>query len=127
MIVDVGALPRGRARRGAACGACATMASSACRVCSWCRGNRAGASSGSKVRARINRKAAQTNGAGTVKLRLTLSPTGALLSVAVVGSAGPALDAAALKAVKSAAPFPRAPKGLNEASYSFSLPITFAG
>lgn len=82
---------------------------------------------GSKVRARINRKAAQTNGAGTVKLRLTLSPTGALLSVAVVGSAGPALDAAALKAVKSAAPFPRAPKGLNAASYSFSLPITFAG
>jgi len=82
---------------------------------------------GSKVRARINRKIGRSDGAGTVKLRLTLAPTGALLSVKVVGSAGPALDAAALKAVKAAAPFPRAPKGLAEASYSFSLPITFAG
>ena len=48
------------------------------------------------------------------------------LALGIAQSSGqPALDAAALKAVKSAAPFARAPKGLTAASYSFSLPITF--
>lgn len=83
---------------------------------------------GSKVRARINRKVVQpaNSGPGTVKVRLELSPSGKLLAVGIAESSGqPALDAAALKAVKAAAPFSRAPKGLTEASYSFSLPITF--
>jgi protein TonB len=63
---------------------------------------------------------------GTVKVRLEIAPTGALLALGIAQSSGqPALDAAALKAAKSAAPFARAPKGLTEASYSFSLPITF--
>ena len=83
---------------------------------------------GSKVRARINRKVAlPTDSApGTVKVRLEIAASGALLSVGIAQSSGQAaLDAAALKAVKSAAPFARAPKGLSEPSYSFSLPITF--
>lgn len=83
---------------------------------------------GSKVRSRINRKVVQPkdgNG-GTVKVRITLAPNGSLLGAAVAQSSGQAaLDAAALKAVKAAAPFPKAPKGLTDASYSFSLPITF--
>jgi protein TonB len=80
------------------------------------------------VRARINRKVAlpADSAPGTVKVRLEIAPTGALLALGIAQSSGqPALDAAALKAVKSAAPFARAPKGLTEASYSFSLPITF--
>jgi protein TonB len=83
---------------------------------------------GSKVRARINRKVAlpADSAPGTVKVRLEIAASGALLSVGIAQSSGQAaLDAAALKAVKSAAPFARAPKGLSEPSYSFSLPITF--
>jgi protein TonB len=83
---------------------------------------------GAKVRTRINRKVAlpADSAPGTVKVRLEIAPTGALLALGIAQSSGqPALDAAALKAVKSAAPFARAPKGLTEASYSFSLPITF--
>lgn len=83
---------------------------------------------GSKVRARINRKVAlpADTAPGTVKVRLEIAPTGALLAVGIAQSSGQAaLDAAAIKAVKSAAPFARAPKGLTEPSYSFSLPITF--
>ena len=83
---------------------------------------------GSKVRARINRKVAlpADSAPGTVKVRLEIAASGALLAVGIAQSSGQAaLDAAALKAVKSAAPFARAPKGLSEPSYSFSLPITF--
>ena len=83
---------------------------------------------GSKVRARINRKVAlpADSAPGTVKVRLEIAASGALLAVDIAQSSGQAaLDAAALKAVKSAAPFARAPKGLSEPSYSFSLPITF--
>jgi protein TonB len=83
---------------------------------------------GSKVRARINRKVAlpADSAPGTVKVRLEIAASGALLAVGIAQSSGQAaLDAAALKAVKSAAPFSRAPKGLSEPSYSFSLPITF--
>ena len=83
---------------------------------------------GSKVRARINRKVAlpADSAPGTVKVRLEIAASGALLAVGIAQSSGQAaLDAAALKAVKSAAPFARAPKGLSAPSYSFSLPITF--
>lgn len=83
---------------------------------------------GGKVRSRINRKVGAAKASGTVKVRLSLAPNGTLLAVGIAQSSGvAALDAAALKAVKAAAPFPRAPKGLVEASYSFTLPITFKG
>lgn len=83
---------------------------------------------GGKVRSRINRKVGAAKGAGTVKVRLSLTPTGALLGAAIAQSSGVAeLDAAALRAVKSAVPYPRAPKGLSDASYTFTLPITFKG
>ena len=81
---------------------------------------------GAKVRSRITRKLSVPKGTppGRAKLRVTIAPTGALLAVDLVESSGlPALDRAALKAAKSAAPFPRAPKGLTEASYSFTIPI----
>lgn len=88
------------------------------------------ASWGAKVRSRIERKKAypkEAKGAsGTVSVRLTVGRGGNLMGVSVAGSSGnSALDAAAVKAVKSAGKFPKAPKGLAEASYSFTLSISF--
>ena len=85
---------------------------------------------GAKVRARITRKLALPAGAapGRAKLRVTVTPKGALVSVEIAQSSGqPALDAAAVSAAKAAAPYPRAPKGLTEASYSFVVPIRLDG
>lgn len=85
---------------------------------------------GAKVRARITRKLALPAGAapGRAKLRVTVTPKGALVSVEIAQSSGqPALDAAAVRAAKAAAPYPRAPKGLTEASYSFVVPIRLDG
>ena len=85
---------------------------------------------GAKVRARIERKKAYPKAAkgasGTVSVRLTVGIGGDLRGVSVAGSSGnAALDAAAVKAVKSAGKFPKAPKGLTEVSYSFTLSMTF--
>ncbi|MFZ1469813.1 MAG: TonB family protein [Paracoccaceae bacterium] len=85
---------------------------------------------GGAVRSKVERKrsypAAAKGAAGTVKVRLTLAPAGQLLGVSVVASSGnAALDAAALKAVKTVGRFPKAPKGLTDASYSFTLPMRF--
>lgn len=87
---------------------------------------------GSKVRNRIERhkKTPKTGKGleGTVKLRISVAASGALQGVSVIGSSGHGeLDKAALQAVKAAAPFPAAPKGLSDASYSFTLPIRFDG
>lgn len=81
---------------------------------------------GAKVRSQINRKLALPKGLapGRTTLRVVIAPSGALVSVEIAKSSGqPALDAAALRAVKAAAPYPRAPKGLSEPSYGFSIPI----
>ena len=84
---------------------------------------------GAAIRARIERRKSypvEAKGkAGKVTLRLVVGPDGRLSSVAVAKSSGSAaLDAAALRAVKVAGRFPRAPAGLGTGS--FSLPITFA-
>ncbi len=85
---------------------------------------------GAAIRARIERRKAYPAAAGRVSGRVTVqlsvSPTGALLDLAVASSSGnAALDGAALKAVTSAGRFPKAPAGLTGASYSFTLPISF--
>lgn len=86
---------------------------------------------GSEIRARIEarkRYPAQANGAsGKVTLRLTITRDGRLSAVSVAKSSGSAvLDAAAVRAVKATGRFSHAPKGLSEASYSFTLPMSFA-
>lgn len=86
---------------------------------------------GAKIRARIESRKRYPAGAGratgTVTLRLTISRAGALTGVSVTGSSGhTALDEAALRAVQAAGKFPAAPTGLAEASYSFTLPMTFS-
>ena len=86
---------------------------------------------GASIRARIEKRkrypaSAQGKG-GKVTLRFTVSRSGALLDAGIAkGSGIPALDEAALKALRAAGAFPSAPKGLTEASYSFTLPITFS-
>lgn len=86
---------------------------------------------GASIRARIEarkRYPAEARGAsGKVTLRLTVSANGRLTDVAIAKSSGnAALDRAAIKAVQSAGRFATAPKGLTEASYSFTLPMSFA-
>ena len=85
---------------------------------------------GAKIRSRIERKkaypAAAKGAKGTVTVRLSVGPGGQLLSVSLAKSSGvDALDAAALRAVQAAAPFPPAPKGMGGQAQSFTLPMTF--
>lgn len=62
--------------------------------------------------------------AGTVALRIAISPSGHVQGVAVTASSGhAALDQAALAAVQRAR-FPRAPKSLTKAVYQFSQRLT---
>lgn len=86
---------------------------------------------GAKIRARIEGRKRYPAGAGrvsgTVTLRLTVSRSGVLEAVSVATSSGhAALDEAALRAVRAAGRFSAAPQGLGQASYSFTLPMTFA-
>jgi len=86
---------------------------------------------GAAIRARIERRKRYPSGArgasSTVTVRLTVSRAGALAGVSVARSSGhPALDQAAVAAVRAAAGFPAAPMGLGDASYSFTLPMAFA-
>jgi protein TonB len=85
---------------------------------------------GARIRSRIERRKAYPptarGAAGTVTVRLSVDPGGGLLSVNLAKSSGnDALDAAALRAVRAAAPFPAAPRGLGAKAQSFTLPMTF--
>lgn len=85
---------------------------------------------GASIRNRIERKKHLPGSAagrgGTVVLRVVVGRDGRLRGVSVLRSSGVgALDQAAVRAVKRAGRFPAAPKGLSQASYTFSLPIRF--
>lgn len=85
---------------------------------------------GARIRNRIERKkaypATAKGAAGTATVRLSVDPGGRLLSVTLAKSSGnDALDTAALRAVRAAAPFPAAPKGLGGKAQSFTLPMAF--
>ncbi len=89
------------------------------------------ASWGAAIRKKIERRKSYPRGAGkaagTVTVQLTVTRAGGLATVALARSSGhPALDAAALSVVRQAGGFPKAPAGLTEASYVFTLPINFA-
>ena len=63
---------------------------------------------------------------GTAKLALKVAATGRLQNVSLILSSGsPALDRAALQAIKSAGRFEKAPAGLPGDSHDFSLSLTF--
>ncbi|WP_246139504.1 cell envelope integrity protein TolA [Falsiphaeobacter marinintestinus] len=84
---------------------------------------------GSKIRSRIERRKRfppGVNGSGQVAVRLTVSRDGRLLDVRVSKSSGvAAFDQAALKAVKSAGKFPKAPKKLPGDRFTLDLPLKF--
>ena len=63
---------------------------------------------------------------GTVRLVISIAPSGRVTGVSLAGSSGNSrLDQAALAAVKRAR-FPRAPQGLTKSSYRFSQRLTVA-
>ena len=63
---------------------------------------------------------------GTVTLYILLATTGKLLNVEIMRSSGsPSLNDAALKAVRRAGSFAKAPKGLQDRSYQFKLSLNF--
>ncbi|MDO5706340.1 MAG: TonB family protein, partial [Paracoccus sp. (in: a-proteobacteria)] len=82
---------------------------------------------GGQIRACISRRASPPRGirsSGRVTLALTVSRDGTIRAVSVAGSSGhPSLDQAALAAAQRAGRCPAAPAGLDNASYSFQLPI----
>lgn len=84
---------------------------------------------GSKVRFRIARRQRYPSGAtgkGQVHVRLTLSRDGRLLGLKVIRSSGiAAFDQEAIRAVKSAGRFPKAPKNLPGGKFTFDLPLSF--
>jgi protein TonB len=85
----------------------------------------------SAIRARVERRKAYPSAAGRaegrVTLQLTVDRSGRLAAVGVARSSGnPTLDAAALRAVKSAGRFPKAPAAVTEAAVTFNLPLRFS-
>jgi periplasmic protein TonB len=85
----------------------------------------------SSIRARVERRKAYPpaagNAEGRVTLQLTVDRSGRLKAVGVARSSGnPTLDAAALRAVKSAGRFPKAPGAVTEAAVTFNLPLRFS-
>lgn len=81
---------------------------------------------GAQIKSRIERQKRSAGKTGKVRLSLTVHTTGQLRSVSVVQSSGSSLvDNAAVAAVQRARP-PRAPRGLDERTYSFMISISFA-
>jgi len=86
---------------------------------------------GGTIRARIERAKRPPSGAGrgrgVTTVRLTVTRAGQLASASVARSSGnPALDQAALSAVRRAGRFPPAPAGLSDPTYRFAVEIQFA-
>lgn len=63
---------------------------------------------------------------GTAVIRFRLSPDGAVIESTVSRTSGLIqLDKVALRAVRQAAPFPRAPTGIADTQLTFEIPINF--
>jgi protein TonB len=76
--------------------------------------------------ARQQRYPAGEHGSGTARVALTVGRDGRLRDVRLAASSGsPALDRAALEAVRRAGRFPAAPAELDKGSYVFAVPMTF--
>ncbi len=81
---------------------------------------------GGQIQARIARSRPSVDGTGRAIVRLSVAPNGRLVALGIARSSGnSAVDQAALSAVQRAGRFPRAPRQLTDASYSFSVPLTF--
>ena len=81
---------------------------------------------GGRIRAQIMRGSPRAPVAGVVTLRLDIARDGTLHGVDLTRSSGhPALDRAALGAVRAAGRFPPAPAALGGAMHRFTLPLRF--
>lgn len=84
---------------------------------------------GARIRARIERNKrfpGGTRGSGEVRLRVRVAPSGQLVGAQVIRSSGnAAFDGAAMRAVRQAGRFSRAPSELTDASYSFTFSMRF--
>ncbi|RYG90751.1 TonB family protein [Loktanella sp. IMCC34160] len=81
---------------------------------------------GGQIQNRVARNQPRVRGSGVVTVALRIGRDGGLLGVSVAQSSGnPALDDAALTAVRRAGRFPAAPAGLTDPSYGFTIPIRF--
>ncbi|GAB6845554.1 protein TonB [Methylorubrum rhodinum] len=80
----------------------------------------------STIRGRMNRGAGAGTGGGVATVRFTVSRSGAVTSASLVSSSGiPAIDAAALSAVRGS--LPPAPAGFDQQSLSVTVPMRFGG
>lgn len=84
---------------------------------------------GSQIHAKVHRNMRyprRASATGTAKLALTLASSGKLQGLQLVRSSGDAkLDDAAVNAVRRAGRFAKAPQGLPDETYTFSLSLTF--
>ncbi|WP_456389053.1 energy transducer TonB [Profundibacter sp.] len=84
---------------------------------------------GAKIQRRVHRRMIYPRGAtgtGVVQVALTISKTGRLTGLRLTQSSGvAAFDQAALRAVRRAGQFPKAPRKLLDQSYSFTLSLSF--
>lgn len=81
---------------------------------------------GAAIQARIERRLRKSVGVGRVTVQVTVARSGQLLAMKIARSSGqPALDEAAMRAVRAAGRLPDAPKGFAADSHSFNLPLRF--
>jgi protein TonB len=84
---------------------------------------------GAGIQRRVHRNMAYPRGAtgeASARVALTVDRSGRLMGLKVIRSSGvAAFDTAAVRAVKRAGRFSAAPKELTDASYSFTLSLTF--
>ncbi|MIL10232.1 TonB family protein, partial [Salmonella enterica subsp. enterica] len=81
------------------------------------------------VQRRIQRSAANqgVGASGTVSIALTIAANGGVSGVRIAKPSGnPAMDQAALRAVRRAAPFPAIPKDAGRSTWSFVVPVIFS-
>lgn len=84
------------------------------------------ASWGGQIAARIAAAVPQVEATGQVTLQITVARNGRLQSVAILRSSGNgSLDQAAIRVVRRAGRFPRAPSGLSGESFRFNIPLRF--
>jgi protein TonB len=81
---------------------------------------------GGQIQARIARARPNVGATGRAVVQLAVAPSGQLVGLGLARSSGNgAIDQAALDAVRRAGGFPRAPDVLTDASYTFSVPLSF--
>ncbi|MEC7256411.1 MAG: TonB family protein, partial [Pseudomonadota bacterium] len=84
---------------------------------------------GGQIRSRIERQKRfprNVRASGRVVVRITVTPDGRVAGASIARSSGTAaFDQAALQAVSRSGRLPRAPQGLTDATYTFSLPMDF--